>query len=80
VSILPTLEQGGGFVNWAVFWREFLDIYFLEDVRGNKGTYTFWNKRAETREHVGDLDVRGNKGTYTFWKMFVELKQGNIYV
>jgi len=25
VSILPTLEQGGGVVNWVVFRREFLD-------------------------------------------------------
>jgi len=36
VSILPTLEQGGGVVNWAVFRREFLDRYFLENVRGKK--------------------------------------------
>jgi len=36
VSILPTLEQGGGVVNWAVFRREFLDRYFPEDVRGKK--------------------------------------------
>jgi len=36
VSILPTLEQGGGVVNWAVFRREFLDRYFPENVRGKK--------------------------------------------
>jgi len=36
VSILPTLEQGGGVVNWAVFRREFLERYFPEDVRGKK--------------------------------------------
>jgi len=36
VSILPTLEQGGGVVNWVVFRREFLDRYFSEDVRGKK--------------------------------------------
>jgi len=36
VSILPTLEQGGGVVTWAMFRREFLDRYFLEDVRGKK--------------------------------------------
>ena len=36
VSILPTLEQGGGVVNSAVFRREFLDRYFPEDVRGKK--------------------------------------------
>ena len=36
VSILPTLEQGGGVVNWAMFRRELLDRYFPEDVRGKK--------------------------------------------
>jgi len=36
VSILPTLEQGGGVVNWVVFRREFLERYFPEDVRGKK--------------------------------------------
>jgi len=36
VSILPTLERGGGVVNWAVFRREFLERYFPEDVRGKK--------------------------------------------
>jgi len=36
VSILPTLEQGGGVVNWVVFRREFLDIYFSEYVREKK--------------------------------------------
>ncbi len=36
VSILPTLEQGGGVVTWAMFRRVFLDKYFPEDVRGKK--------------------------------------------
>jgi len=36
VSILPTLGQGGGIVNLAVFRREFLDRYFSENVRGKK--------------------------------------------
>jgi hypothetical protein len=36
VSLLPTLEQDGAVVTWAVFRREFLDRYFLEDVRGKK--------------------------------------------
>jgi len=36
VSILPTIEQGGGVFNWVVFRREFLDRYFPEDVRGEK--------------------------------------------
>jgi len=36
VSILPTLEQGGGVVNCVVFRRESLDRYFPEDVRGKK--------------------------------------------
>ena len=36
VSLLPILEQDGALVTWAVFRREFLDRYFLEDVRGKK--------------------------------------------
>jgi len=36
VSALPILENGGGVVTWAVFRREFLNRYFLEDVRGKK--------------------------------------------
>jgi len=36
VSVLPILENGGGVVTWAVFRREFLNRYFLEDVCGKK--------------------------------------------
>jgi hypothetical protein len=36
VSLLPVLEQDGAVVTWAVFRREFLDKYFMEDVRGKK--------------------------------------------
>jgi len=31
-----SLENGGGFVTWAVFRREFLNRYFPEDVREKK--------------------------------------------
>jgi hypothetical protein len=36
VSLLPTLEQDGAVVAWAVFRWEFLNRYFSEDVRGRK--------------------------------------------
>jgi len=36
VSTRPLLENGGEGVTWAVFRREFLNRYFLEDVRGKK--------------------------------------------
>ncbi|RHN78855.1 putative nucleotidyltransferase, Ribonuclease H [Medicago truncatula] len=36
VAILPTLEQEGAVVTWAVFRREFLRRYFPEDVRRKK--------------------------------------------
>ena len=36
VSVLPSLEQDGAVVTWAVFRREFLRRYFPEDVRGKK--------------------------------------------
>jgi hypothetical protein len=36
VSLLPDLEQDGDVVTWAIFKREFLNRYFLEDVRGKK--------------------------------------------
>ncbi|RHN40786.1 putative nucleotidyltransferase, Ribonuclease H [Medicago truncatula] len=36
VSLLPTLEQDGAAVTWAVFRRDFLSRYFPEDVRGKK--------------------------------------------
>jgi len=36
IGLLPILEQDGAKVTWDVFKREFLDRYFLEDVRGKK--------------------------------------------
>ena len=36
VSVLPSLEQDGAVVTWAVFRREFVRRYFPEDVRGKK--------------------------------------------
>jgi len=36
IGLLPILEQDGAEVTWVVFKREFLDRYFLEDVRGKK--------------------------------------------
>jgi len=36
VSVQPVLENGGAAITWAVFRREFLNRYFLEDGRGKK--------------------------------------------
>jgi len=36
VSTQPILENDGRVVTWVVFRREFLNRYFLEDVRGKK--------------------------------------------
>jgi len=36
IGLLPILEQDGAEVTWVVFKREFLDRYFLEDVREKK--------------------------------------------
>ena len=36
IGLLPILEQDGAEVTWAVFKRDFLDRYFLEDVREKK--------------------------------------------
>ena len=36
VSTQPILENVGGVVTWVVFRRDFMNRYFLEDVRGKK--------------------------------------------
>ena len=64
VSTLPTLEQGGGVVNWAVFRREFLDRYFPEDF--------CWKKEIEFLELK-----EGNLSVTEYAAKFVEL--GKFY-
>ncbi|XP_039683845.1 uncharacterized protein [Medicago truncatula] len=58
-SLLPTLEQDGVVVTWAVFRTEFLNRYFPEDTAEFSKCIKFENElRAEIKRVIGYQKIR----------------------